>query len=342
MRVLLTGATGFLGKHVFNQLLAEKEIKSIYVVSRRKLFHSDSRVKFLRLDLSDPKEVAGIQFTDIDAVIHLAGNYNFQSEKGEDYSQNVLATQNLVEKTIRENEKRSLPFFYASTYAVMDPKHCDLIDESPLEKIEPTRVSYSTTKAMAEVTVSRSKIPGGVFRLGILVGDTQTGMINKIDGPYYLLEFLRKVSKIPGNQLAVKRLPVPGSTVAVLPVVPVDCAAKVFVEALKKPELREGVAKIYGVFHPESVSVDTIVTSFIEKYLPSAKPIYFEKVSPKLLEAQSYLTGIPSNLYRYSSYPTRFSNRRFQRVFSDCRIPHYHSYQDQLLSGYSVFSGDLQ
>src|SRR5664279_1038632 len=71
MKVLVTGANGFVGPHLLSALLASGH-QVVATGSQGKTELPDGLL-FTSLDLTDRVQVDKLDFTDIDGVIHLAG-----------------------------------------------------------------------------------------------------------------------------------------------------------------------------------------------------------------------------------------------------------------------------
>ncbi len=71
MKIFLTGATGFLGEYVINELLKEKHTIRALVRSPRSLEHIKD-IEIVKGDITSPETYAGT-LKGCDAVIHLAG-----------------------------------------------------------------------------------------------------------------------------------------------------------------------------------------------------------------------------------------------------------------------------
>jgi nucleoside-diphosphate-sugar epimerase len=89
--------------------------------------------------------------------------------------------------------------------------------EDDLEAGQKFHNAYERTKYEAErlVRAAMRQLPITVVRPGIIVGDSRTGEIDKLDGPYYLLVL------IATNTSGV-RLPLLGRSEAALHLVPID------------------------------------------------------------------------------------------------------------------------
>ena len=93
---------------------------------------------------------------------------------------------------------------------------------------------YHRTKFESEKLVrDTSKVPWRVYRPAIVLGDSETGEIDKIDGPYYFFTLIKRMRDyLPGWLPSV---PAPGFTMT--NVVPVDYVAKAIDALAHKPGL---------------------------------------------------------------------------------------------------------
>ena len=332
MKVFITGATGFLGKQMLSLLVNDPRIERVDLVSRKKISHPNTKVRTHQLDLSEPwTEYDFLQ--DTDAIIHLAGLYDFREGFSQNYQQNVLPILNLIDR-IRELRQNNLPpVLYASTYAVGYGTN-QVLKESPLKVLPPIYQPYAYTKAISERALTDSGLKARIFRLGILVGDSQLGEFEKIDGPYYLMRFLEQIKALPFlNHL--KKVPLPYSPSGILPLVPVDCAAQIIFESLFLDPLQEGEQKYYGVFHSESVPVEVLGRSIFKEFLPNAEPKPLSREFPIWLQKnQMRVTGIPKEFFNFSFTPVQLENPVFTQTFGSERIPHFNHYKNIFFKGF--------
>lgn len=328
MRVLLTGATGFLGKQVLELLLADPRIIQIQVVTRRPLKHPDPKVRVIQADLSFPGDCRQLG-EEFDAVIHLAGLYDFTQGFVSNYTQNVLPALNLAAKLRELNQKRRVPIYYASTFAV-GYQHPGILDEKPLEHLAPKSFSYGFTKGVAEQALLSAGIPAFAFRLGVLVGTQEDGRIEKVDGPYYFFQILEKLARTPGARF-LKRVPIPARPDAHIPLVPVDLAARTFQEALFHPGLAEEASGVYGLYSLDCVSVREMTEAVLGKYLPGSKPVYLNRVP-------EFLTRSRGEIFRFGLEPVRLDNSRFQERFPMIRLPRFEGFESALFQGYETYT----
>jgi UDP-glucose 4-epimerase len=146
-RILVTGGSGFIGRHVVSELAAAgAQVRVVDLI-----LHPDPDVDIVQGDLADPAVLDASLEGGIDAVVHLAAVTSVlrSLEHPElTYRTNVAATQGLLEAA-RAAGATALAF--ASTNAVTGPMEGPAITESArLRPLTP----YGSTKAAAEMLMS--------------------------------------------------------------------------------------------------------------------------------------------------------------------------------------------
>ncbi len=333
MKCLLTGATGFLGKRILNRLINDRRIEIIHVISRRKRFHPHPKVKIHTADLADPW--AGYEYlNEIDSIIHTAGLYQFHQSFEKNYKQNVFPVLNMIDRIEQMKEKKKPQILLASTYAV-GLGSSQAIPEKPLINLPPLSEGYAYTKAIAERALSDSNLPSRIFRLGVLTGDTKTGEIEKIDGPYYLMSFLNKLARI-NHFNKIIRIPIPANASGTIPLVPVDEAAAVIHKALFFEPLAPKRKEFFGVFNAQSIKIETLVYAILKNSLPNCKPVFISSYFiPKFIfNLQSLFSKIPTESFDYTLNPIPLDNPHFIDIFGDNAISHFDKYEDQFFKGF--------
>ncbi|MBC7387393.1 MAG: SDR family oxidoreductase [Cryobacterium sp.] len=234
LRILISGGTGFLGSALVPAL--KPYASTIDCISR-------TNPKCISGDLAewdgkmDPRSLRG----KYDLFIHLAGLYNLRASPTELLRQNVGATHNALVVA----QKAEIPHFvHASTVAVTigeqglgnerDMRRVGMNSRDPLvypDMLDTSREFpdfYAKTKAHAEHLVKNWSTGSFVsqlnLRFGILVGDTFSGRIERIDGPYHSAEFLTRAKGFFERYRGPVILP--GNSRKTIPIVPVDIAAK--------------------------------------------------------------------------------------------------------------------
>jgi len=149
MTTLVTGATGFLGRHV-TRLLATRldDIRVLVRPESRVQPIEDLPVKRAVGDLRDPaslrQALAGIR-----QVFHVAADYRLWAKNpNEIYENNVAGTRNLIEASREAGVRR---FIYTSSVAtIAPPPHGQLSDESTETSLDQMIGHYKRSKFLAE------------------------------------------------------------------------------------------------------------------------------------------------------------------------------------------------
>lgn len=225
MNILITGGTGFLGRRVVQNL---QEQHQLYLISR-----SYAKQKnYIQLDLTKPlieNSLDKFKSIDFDLIIHMAALYDLKSSKSDVYQNNLLGLQN----SLKIAEILKIPFFVNTSSIAAGMNTRD--KESFPDKVnlnDPFPDAYSQSKAFGENLIIKNKsIPYKLnLRLGILIGDSVNGEIQRTDGPYIAPNlFLDKKSIL---NLWPFPLFLPGTKNLHLPLVPVDSAAKAIIDLI--------------------------------------------------------------------------------------------------------------
>jgi len=152
MKLLVTGASGFLGKYVVAELLRQGfQVRAVirHTSDEKRLpWRNFANLELTRIDLTQSEKLEDA-LKGIDTVVHLAaakqGNYDTQ------YANTVVATENLLEAMVVMNIKRLIAI---STFSVFDYLHIparEIINEdSPIESQSIDRDIYAQTKLIQE------------------------------------------------------------------------------------------------------------------------------------------------------------------------------------------------
>jgi len=152
MKILITGASGFLGKYVVPEALRQGYEVQALVRPQTDVtqfpWHQHPNLEWIRWDLSvKGAQLEALQKTD--AVIHLAAVKmgSFQ----EQWQGTVVATENLLEKMAKAQVWRLIFISTFSVYDYLQLKADSLLDEqSPLEEHPENRDGYAQTKLLQE------------------------------------------------------------------------------------------------------------------------------------------------------------------------------------------------
>ncbi len=210
MTYFVTGASGFIGKRLVKKLLERKGSTVYFLIraeSKKKLpkmmafwgAEADKRCIPVVGDLAKPG--LGVSTADktklkgkIKHFFHLAAVYDMTATAEENEITNVLGTHHAVELA---NEIKAGAFQHMSSIAVAGNYEGvfreDMFDEAKDYLDHP----YMKTKHDSEQYVRQNcKMPWRVYRPGVVLGDSKTGEIDKIDGPYYFFKLIQRMRQI--------------------------------------------------------------------------------------------------------------------------------------------------
>ena len=141
-------------------------------------------------DLSKPG--LGVEGFDekIDHLFHLAAVYDIEADEESSERANVEGTRHVIEFANSHDVGRfhhTSSIAVAGTYAGVFQE--DMFDEGQKLPHHYHRTKYESEKLVREGVEAKTL----VFRPGIVVGHSETGEMDKIDGPYYFFKLLQRL-----------------------------------------------------------------------------------------------------------------------------------------------------
>jgi NAD(P)-dependent dehydrogenase (short-subunit alcohol dehydrogenase family) len=341
MSYFVTGATGFIGRNLVEQLL-ERE-GTIYVLvregSRGRLEElknrwgaPEGRIVPVIGDLSQEKLGCGDQIEElrgkIDHFFHLAAIYDMTADAESQRVANVEGTREAVKLAEELDAKRfhmvssiAAAGLYKGTFTE------DMFEEA--EKVE--NHPYFQTKHESEAVVrEESKVPWRVYRPGIVVGHSETGEMDKIDGPYYFFKLLQRARNalpqwFPGVGIEGRKINI----------VPVDYVARAmdhiahidgfdgqaFHLTDPKPLSAGQVINVFAkaAHAPEAtMRIDSKMFDFIPKQVRNGLTMLppVKRITDQVLAD----LGIPRSVLVYINYPTDFDSTKTQTALEGTGI----------------------
>lgn len=265
---LVTGATGFIGRRVLRELLDRGE-GDVYVLTRAasvpkvtglaQQWGAGDRVIPLVGDIAatragqDDATVKRLHGR-IDHLVHLAALYDMTAGAAANEAVNVDGTRHVVDLA---GSLAAGCLHYVSSVAVAGDAR-GVFTEEMFDEGQRLPSDYHATKFSAEQIVrSRCPVPWRVYRPAVVVGDSVTGEMDKIDGPYYFLPTIRRVARLTS---AVPRLlPVPVPDLGATNVVPVDYVARAMVYLMHQPDLD---SRTFHLVNPEPQPLHEVYNAF--------------------------------------------------------------------------------
>jgi short-subunit dehydrogenase len=350
MSYFVTGATGFIGRNLVERLLQREG--TIYALVRA---GSRGRLEALRTgwgadgarvvpisgDLTQPglaisEEDLVAMRGEIDHFFHLAAIYDITAGTEAQQVANVEGTRHAIELAgaleagcLHHVSSIAAAGLYRGLWTE------DMFDEA--EKLDNN--PYFRTKHEAERLVREdSQRPWRVYRPGIVVGDSRTGAIDKVDGPYYFFKALQRARRVlPGW------LPTVGVEGGEINIVPVDFVAGAIDHIAHEPGLDRRAfhltdpnprraGEVVNIFAKAADAprmawrLDTEVTEPATGALRSA--LRFVPGSKRVVAAALGELGLPASVLTYIDYPTRFDSTATQEALagSGVEVPPLESY----------------
>jgi NAD(P)-dependent dehydrogenase (short-subunit alcohol dehydrogenase family) len=339
----VTGATGFIGRRLVDQLL--KRDGGIHVLVREQSvgkvaqLWDDPRVTPVVGDLAEP--LLGVDpstLKGIDHFFHLAALYDMTASAEDNERTNVTGTRNAVALA----NALGATLHHVSSVAVAG-EHKGLFREDHFAEGQRLPSPYHRTKYDSEAIVrSDSTVPWRVYRPAVVVGDSRTGEMDKIDGPYYFFGAIKKV-----RHLLPEWVPLIGPEFGYTNVVPVDFVAAALDHIAHQPGLDgqafhltdprgQRVGEVLNAFAraahaPQlAIRVDTKLLDLLPK---GALSMLFKL--PQLREVRkSFLAdlGIPDEVIGHMALVPQFDTRDTERALagSGIAVPALDTYAHKL------------
>ena len=361
MTYFVTGATGFIGRHLVEQLLDHRE-GDIHVLvregSRTRLEeliegwevdgHAQggvrARIKPVVGDLQaehlgiDPGWIDAHK-GQIDHAFHLAAIYDMTASEEVNESHNVVGTRHLVDLA---NELEVGTLHHISSVAVAG-EMSGMFREDHFDEGQKLPSPYHRTKFESEQLVrTKATVPWRVYRPAVVVGSSVTGEMDKIDGPYYFFKAIQKA-----RDTLPQWVPLVGPELGFTNIVPVDYVARAIDHIAHQPDL-DGQA--FHLAHPKGQRSGEVLNAFaraahapqlalrIDKRLTDALPkgvISMVLKLPALKGVRDSVLadfGIPPGVIEHVGFTCRFDTRDAERALrgTDIRVPELDDYAEKL------------
>jgi NAD(P)-dependent dehydrogenase (short-subunit alcohol dehydrogenase family) len=354
MAYFITGATGFIGRHLALRLLAREG--DIHVLVREGSAEKLEQLIFdwgpdaarrihlvlgdltqKRLGVSD-ETLAALQGS-IDHFFHLAAVYDMTADAETNRIANVEGTRHAVELA---NALEAGCLHHVSSIAVAGV-YKGLFREDMFDEGQKLDHPYHRTKFESEkIARSQTRGPWRVYRPAIVVGNSQTGEMDKIDGPYYFFTAIKKARHyLPGW------FPLVGPEFGYTNIVPVDYVASALDHIAHQPGLDR---QAFHLCNPKPQRSGDVMNAFARA---AHAPQLTMRIDSSLLKAlpkgtlgmlmqlpaargvrRAFLAdfGIPEEVLDYIGLTAEFDTRDAERALagSGVSVPPLESYAAKL------------
>jgi NAD(P)-dependent dehydrogenase (short-subunit alcohol dehydrogenase family) len=354
MNYFVTGATGFIGRNLVQRLLRREG--TVYALvragSRGRLEElrtsfgpNGARVVPISGDLAQPG--LGVSEEDllelrgkVDHFFHLAAIYDMTAGAEAQEIANVEGTRHAVELagSIEAGCFHQISSIAAAGLYKGEWRE-DMFEEA--ERLD-THPYFRTKHESERVVREECGRPWRVYRPGIVVGDSRSGEIDKVDGPYYFFKLLQRARRVlPGW------LPAVGIEGGEINIVPVDFVADAIDHIAHEPGL-DGQA--FSLTDPNPKSAGEVINLFARAAdAPQATlrldsgvtdpvtslartGLRFFPPAKRAVKLGFDQLGIPAGMLNYVNYPTSFDSTNAQRALegSGISVPPLESYADRV------------
>jgi NAD(P)-dependent dehydrogenase (short-subunit alcohol dehydrogenase family) len=342
MQYFVTGATGFIGKRLVKKLLERKgsvvhflirkesegKIASLReywgaTAARAVPVFGDLTAKKLGVGPDDVKKLKG----QVEHCYHLAAVYDLGADEESQIAVNIEGTRNTVDfaKAIDAGH-----FHHVSSIAAAG-LYEGVFREDMFEEAENYDHPYFLTKHESEKIVRKEcKVPWSVYRPAMVVGDSRTGEMDKIDGPYYFFKLIQRM-----RQLLPPWMPAVGLEGGRVNIVPVDYVVDALDHISHKPDIAKRcfhlvdpvgyrVGDVLDIFNraAHAPTMNLFINAALFGFIPKSVKKGLMAVAPvrRIRNAIMKDLGLPEDILAFINYPTRFDSRESEAALKGTGI----------------------
>jgi NAD(P)-dependent dehydrogenase (short-subunit alcohol dehydrogenase family)/thioester reductase-like protein len=272
----------------------------------------------------------------IGAVYHLAAVYDLGADEESQVQVNIEGTRNMVEfaKAIDAGHVHHVSSIAAAGL------YEGVFREDMFEEAEGLDHPYFMTKHESEKIVrTECKVPWTVYRPALVVGDSTTGEMDKIDGPYYFFKLIQRM-----RQILPPWFPSVGLEGGRINIVPVDFVVKALDHISHSKHVLAG--KCFHLVDPQGYRVGDVLDIFAKAahapkmnvfvnaallgFIPKSVKKGLMALAPvrRVYNAVMKDLGLPEDMLTFINFPTRYDCRETQAALkgSGVECPNLHDY----------------
>lgn len=335
MHYFITGATGFIGKRLVKKLLERKGTTVYFLLraesaakvadlhaywglttaeaqTRAVAIHGDLTLPRLGVSAADLKLLKG----KVDHFHHLAAVYDLGADEDSQVAVNIDGTRNAVElaQAIEAGH-----FHHVSSIAAAG-LYEGVFREDMFDEAEGLDHPYFKTKHESEKIVRKEcRLPWTVYRPAMVVGDSTTGEMDKIDGPYYFFKLIQRM-----RQILPPWMPSVGLEGGRINIVPVDFVVNALAHISHQPgtagrcfhlvdPVGYRVGDVLDIFSraAHAPRMNLFVNAALLGFIPRGVKKGLMALAPvrRVRNAVMQDLGLPDDILTFINYPTRFDRR---------------------------------
>jgi NAD(P)-dependent dehydrogenase (short-subunit alcohol dehydrogenase family) len=347
VRYFVTGATGFIGRQLIPLLLARGGEVNVLVrpgsrhrfaALRDRLGASDAQLRSVIGDVGEP----GLAMGEEDrsrlsgaTVFHLAAIYDLTASADDTARANIDGTRNTVALATAIGAAR---LHHVSSIAVAGRFKGKFSEEMFAEGQDLDHPYFSTKYEAERIVRDEASVPWRVYRPGMVIGSSDTGEANRIDGPFYAFKLIQTLrSEFP------QWMPFVGPEGGPLNLVPVDFVARAMDHIAHLDGLDN---RAFHLVDPAPLSLGDTLNTFCRAAHAPEFALRFDRRMTKMIPGDTLKVvgsvpaiqrvrrqvldrlGIPETALEYMDYPATFDATGAQAALegSGIRVPHLHDY----------------
>ena len=342
MQYFVTGATGFIGKRLVKTLLARRGTTVYFLLrpesegkvaalldywgvgqARAVPVFGDLTSKKLGVAADVVKQLKG----QIDHLYHLAAVYDLSADEASQVAVNIEGTRAAVEFAKAIDAKHVHHVSSIAAAGLYD----GVFREDMFDEAEGLEHPYFMTKHESEKIVRKEcKVPWTVYRPALVVGDSQTGEMDKIDGPYYFFKLIQRM-----RQILPPWMPSVGLEGGRINIVPVDFVVAAL-DHISHHHRANG--KCYHLVDPQGYRVGDVldiisraahapkmnlfVNAALLGFVPKSVKKSLMALAPvrRIRNAVMKDLGLPDDMFTFINFPTRYDCREAQAALKGSGI----------------------
>lgn len=350
MQYFVTGATGFIGKRLVRKLLSRRgstvyfllreesadklpELLAFWGVGKTRAIPVWGDLTARRLGVA-PEQIKALKGK-VEHLYHLAAVYDLKADEQTQVHANIEGTRAMVEFA---QAIEACHVHHVSSIAAAG-LYEGVFREDMFEEAEQLDHPYFRTKHESEKIVRRDcRRPWTVYRPAMVVGDSKTGEMDKVDGPYYFFKPLQRL-----RQILPPWMPAVGLEGGRVNIVPVDYVVAAL-DHLSHHQRKSGacfhlvdpvgyrVGDVLDIFSRagHAPRMNLFINAALLGFIPKSVKKGLMALAPvrRIRNAVMKDLGLPDDILTFINYPTRFDCRETEAALKGSGIacPNLHDY----------------